>query len=196
MSDPIQKLIHELTRLPSVGEKTATRLAFHILKAPRSEVLALAEALREVKDKVRLCSRCFHLTGEELCAVCQDPRREETRICVVEEPLDVIAVEKARSFRGRYHVLHGALSPIDGIGPEQLRIAPLLDRIADGGVEEVILATNPTVEGETTSIYLNKMIKPYGVKVTRIAHGIPMGAALEYTDEITIGKALTNRREL
>jgi recombination protein RecR len=196
MSDPIQALIHELTRLPSVGEKTATRLAFHILKVPADEAAALARAIADVKEKVRLCAACFHLTGEERCAICSDPRRDSERLCVIEEPLDLLAIEKARSFRGRYHVLHGALSPIDGIGPEKLRIAPLLDRIPAEGVREVIIATNPSVEGEATAIYLARILRPLGVKVSRIAHGIPMGGELEFTDELTIGKAIANRREL
>jgi recombination protein RecR len=196
MNDPIQNLIHELSRLPSIGEKTATRLAFHLLKVPIDQALALAKAIDEVKHKVRLCSRCFQLTGDELCAVCADPRREHERMCVVEEPLDYLAIEKSRTFRGRYHVLHGALSPIDGIGPEKLRIEPLLERIPAEGVQEVIIATNPSVEGEATAIYLTRLLRPLGVRITRIAHGIPMGGELEYTDELTIGKALTNRREL
>jgi recombination protein RecR len=196
MSDPIQTLIHALTRLPSIGEKTATRLAFHILKTPSESALQLATAIQDVKEKVRLCARCFFLTGEEFCAICMDPRRESDRLCVVEEPLDLLAVEKARSFRGRYHVLHGALSPIDGIGPDQLRIEPLLRRIGDEKITEVILATDPSVEGEATAIYLARLIKPMGIRITRIAHGIPMGGELEYTDELTIGKALANRRDL
>lgn len=194
--DPIQTLIHELTRLPSVGEKTATRLAFHILKAPIDEATALAKAIVEVKEKIRLCKRCYHLTGEEECAICTDPRREHERLCVVEEPLDVIAIEKARSFRGRYHVLHGALSPIDGIGPDKLKIEPLVGRVQAEGVTEVIVATNPSVEGEATAIYLARLLRPLGVRVSRIAHGIPMGGELEYTDELTIGKAIANRRDL
>lgn len=196
MQDPIQTLIHELTRLPSVGEKTATRLAFHILKKSHEEASALARAIEDVKVKVRFCARCFHLTGEEVCAICSDPRREGERLCVVEEPLDVIAIEKARSYRGRYHVLHGALSPIDGIGPEKLHIEPLAGRVRDEGVQEVIIATNPSVEGEATAIYLARLLRPLGVKVSRIAHGIPMGGELEFTDELTIGKALANRRDL
>lgn len=196
MQDPIQTLIHELTRLPSVGEKTATRLAFHILKTTTEEAHALARAIEDVKAKVRFCSRCFHLTGEELCAICADPRREAERLCVVEEPLDVLAIEKARSYRGRYHVLHGALSPIDGIGPEKLHIETLAQRVHDEGVREVIIATNPSVEGEATAIYLARLLRPLGVRVSRIAHGIPMGGELEFTDELTIGKAIANRREL
>lgn len=194
--DPIQKLIHELTRLPSVGEKTATRLAFHILKAPVDEAAALSKAILEVKEKIRLCKRCFHLTDAEECAICTDPRRDAEKLCVVEEPLDVIAIEKARSFRGRYHVLHGALSPIDGIGPDKLHIEPLYGRVQNEGVKEVIVATNPSVEGEATAIYLARMLRPLGVRVSRIAHGIPMGGELEYTDELTIGKAIANRRDL
>ncbi len=196
MSDPIQNLIHELTRLPSVGEKTATRLAFHLLKTPTETALALSRAIAEVKEKVRLCNRCFHLTSGEECNLCIDPRREGDRICVVEEPLDLLAIEKSRIYRGRYHVLHGVLSPIDGVGPDQLRIEPLLARIPAEQVREVILATNPSVEGEATAIYLAKLLKPMGVRISRIAHGIPMGGELEYTDELTIGRALTDRREM
>lgn len=194
--DPIQTLIHELSRLPSIGEKTATRLAFHLLKASAEQAQALARAIEEVKQKVRFCARCFHLTGEAICAICADPRREADRLCVVEEPLDLMAIEKSRTYRGRYHVLHGALSPIDGIGPEQLQIAPLLERIPRESVQEVILATNPSVEGEATALYLSRLLRPLGVRVSRIAHGIPMGAELEFTDELTIGKAIANRREI
>lgn len=196
MSDPLQTLIHELTRLPSIGEKTATRLAFHILKTPVQHASALARAIEEVKEKVRLCERCFHLTGEQLCQICLDPRREGDRVCVVEEPLDVLSIEKARSFRGRYHVLHGVLSPIDGVDPEKLQIAPLLKRIEDEDITEVIVATNPSVEGEATAIYLARLLRPLNVKVSRIAHGIPMGGHLEFIDELTIGKALANRRDI
>ncbi len=196
MSDPIQTLIHELTRLPGIGEKTATRLAFHILKTQAEEARGLARAIEEVKEKVRFCARCHHLTGDEVCRICVDPRREGDRICVVEEPLDLMAIEKSRTYRGRYHVLHGALSPIDGIGPERLQIDSLLKRVSEEGVREVILATNPSVEGEATAIYLARVLRSLDIQITRLAHGIPMGSHLEFIDELTIGKAFTNRRTI
>lgn len=202
---PIAALIAELARLPGVGEKTASRLAFHLLRAPRGEADALAHAILRVKEQIRLCSTCYNLTDVDPCRICADPKRDAAVICVVEEPPDLLAIEKTREFRGRYHVLHGALNPLEGIGPEALRIRELLERLAgrraggtagegDAEVREVILATNPNVEGEATAIYLAKLLKPLGVTVTRIAHGVPMGGDLEYADEATLARALEGRR--
>ncbi len=203
---PIAALIAELAKLPGVGEKTASRLAFHLLRAPRGEADALAHAILRVKEQIRLCSSCYNLTDVDPCRICADPKRDPTVICVVEEPPDLLAIEKTREFRGRYHVLHGALNPLEGIGPEALRIRELLERLAgrataaaapgNGEVEvrEVILATNPNVEGEATAIYLAKLLKPLGVAVSRIAHGVPMGGDLEYADEATLARALEGRR--
>jgi recombination protein RecR len=190
------RLIQQLTRLPGIGEKTAGRLAFYILRADRQYAQALAEALLAVKDETRLCSVCFALTEADPCPLCTDPGRASDAICVVEEPADLLAVERAHEFRGRYHVLHGALAPLDGVGPDELKIQPLLVRLRDGVVREVILATNPTAEGEATALYLARLIKPLGLKVTRIAHGIPVGGDLEYVDVMTVGRALEGRREM
>ena len=193
---PLARLIQELVKLPGIGEKTAARLAFHFLRTDRRDVDALAEALIKMREGTRLCSVCLGLTAEDPCALCQDPQREATAICVVERPADLIALERSGQFRGRYHVLHGCLAPLDGIGPEELRVAELLRRLEDGSVREVVIATNPTVEGEATALYLSRLIKPLGVRVTRIAHGLPMGADVEYADTMTLGKALEGRREM
>jgi recombination protein RecR len=190
------RLIQELARLPGIGEKTASRLAFHILRAERDYAQALADALLAVKDETRLCSVCFALTESDPCPLCLDPRRGAEVICVVEEPADLLAIERVREFRGRYHVLHGTLAPLDGIGPDDLKIQPLLVRLRDTPVREVIVATNPTAEGEATALYLAKLLKPLGVKVTRIAHGLPVGADIEYADVMTVGRALEGRREM
>ena len=190
------RLIQELARLPGIGEKTASRLAFHILRAERDYAQALADALLAVKDETRLCSVCFALTESDPCPLCLDPRRAAEVICVVEEPADLLAIERVREFRGRYHVLHGTLAPLDGIGPDDLKIQPLLVRLRDTPVREVIVATNPTAEGEATALYLAKLLKPLGVKVTRIAHGLPVGADIEYADVMTVGRALEGRREM
>ena len=190
------RLIEQLTRLPGIGEKTAARLAFYVLRADRQYAQELASALIAVKDETRLCSVCFALTEADPCPICTDPARAADAICVVEEPADLLAVERAREFRGRYHVLHGALAPLDNIGPDELKIQPLLVRLRDGAVREVILATNPTAEGEATAMYLARLIKPLGLKVTRIAHGIPVGGDLEYVDVMTVGRALEGRREM
>jgi recombination protein RecR len=190
------RLIQQLTRLPGIGEKTASRLAFHILRTERDYAQALAEALLAVKDETRLCSQCFALTESDPCPLCGDPQRSAEVICVVEEPADLLAIERVREFRGRYHVLHGTLAPLDGVGPDDLKIQPLLVRLHDTPVREVILATNPTAEGEATALYLAKLLKPLGVKVTRIAHGLPVGADLEYADVVTVGRALEGRREM
>jgi recombination protein RecR len=190
------RLVAELAKFPGIGQKTATRLAFFILRQPASEAEALAAAVRELKAKVRFCSRCFHITESDPCALCVDPGRDERLLCVVEEPQDLVAIERSRSFRGRYHVLHGALSPLDGRGPEELRIAELMRRLGEGEVQEVVVATNFTVEGEATALYLARLIRPLGIRVTRPAHGIPMGSDLEFVDEATVNRAVEGRREL
>jgi recombination protein RecR len=194
--EPLARLIEHLQKLPGIGAKSAQRLAFHILRAPRDEAEQLCEAVRDVKDRVSHCSICNHITEVDPCRFCADEARDHRLICVVEEPQNVTAVEKTRDFRGTYHVLMGALSPLQGIGPDDLKIKGLVERVGGGGVEEVILATNPNVEGEATAIYLARLLKPLGVRVTRIAMGIPVGSDLEYADEITMGKAMEGRREL
>lgn len=193
---PLARLIQELVKLPGIGEKTATRLAFHLLRTDRHDVEQLAEALVQMREGTRLCSICLGLTAEDPCALCQDPQRDTTSICVVERPADLIALDRSGQFKGRYHVLHGCLAPLDGIGPDDLRIAELLRRLQDGTVREVVLATNPTVEGEATALYLSRLIKPLGIRVTRIAHGLPMGADVEYADSVTLSRALEGRREM
>jgi len=190
------RLIQELSKLPGIGEKTAARLAFYVLRADRSLAEGLADALRALKDQTRLCSVCNGLTESDPCAICGNPERSDEVICVVEEPADLIAIERSKGFRGRYHVLQGALSPLDGVGPEDLKIGGLLARLRGDAVREVILATNPTVEGEATALYLAKLIKPLGIRVTRIAHGIPMGGDVEYADVVTLGRALDGRRDM
>jgi recombination protein RecR len=193
---PIARVVDELSHLPGVGPKTAQRLTYHLLRAPAERVEALAEAILELKRKVVLCSTCYNITDQSPCSVCLDPQRETTRICVVEEPLDVVAIERTGQYKGRYHVLHGALSPIEGIGPEELKIGELLRRLEDGGVEEVILATNPNLEGDATALYLTRLIQPSGINVTRLARGLPVGGDLEYADEITLGNALAGRSRI
>jgi recombination protein RecR len=192
----VQDLIDELGQLPGIGPKSAQRIAFHLLAADQVDVRRLAAALIEVKDKVRFCRVCGNVAEEELCRICADPRRDESVICVVEEPKDVVAVERTREFRGRYHVLGGAISPIDGIGPDDLRIRELLHRLADGVVQEVILATDPNLEGEATATYLSRLMQPMGVRVSRLASGLPVGGDLEYADEVTLGRAFSGRRLL
>ncbi len=200
---PLARLIQELSKLPGIGEKTAGRLAFHLLKAEKEEVLALAESVGRLKQGISLCNICFGLcellpgsdsAGE--CQICRDPRREKDQVCVVEEPVDMMAVERSGEFKGLYHVLHGAISPLDGMGPDSLRIESLMTRIRNSEVKEVILATNPTVAGEATALYLAKVIKPLGLRVSRIARGLPMGGELEYTDAVTLSKAIEGRREI
>jgi recombination protein RecR len=193
--EPVSRLIAELKELPGIGAKSAQRITFHILRASADDAEHLARAIQNVKEKIVTCSVCNNVTDDDPCAYCSSPDRNSRLICVVEEPPNVVAIEKTHEFKGRYHVLMGCLSPLSGIGPEQLKIAGLLSRLADGEVEEVILATNPNVEGEATAIYLSKLIKPLGVKVTRIAMGIPVGSELDYADEVTVGKALEGRRE-
>ena len=193
---PIDHLIDALTRLPGIGKKTASRLAFHILRSSSFEAQALARAILDVKEKIRLCSICFNLTDEDPCRICQDERRAGEILCVVEGPNDLIASENTGEFKGRYHVLHGAISPLEGIGPDHLKMKELLERLQKEKISEVILANNPTVEGGATALYLVDLIKPLGIKVTRIAYGIPMGSEIEYSDGMTLSKALEGRREI
>jgi recombination protein RecR len=195
-SEPLAKLVEQLQRLPGIGAKSAQRLAFHVLKTPREEVERLADAMREVKDRVTYCSACSNITDVDPCYYCTDSSRDHRLICVVEEPENVSAIEKTRDFKGLYHVLMGALSPLHGVGPDDLKIKGLLARVGHGSVEEVILATNPNVEGEATAIYLARLLKPLGVRVTRIAMGVPVGSDLEYADEVTMQRAMEGRREL
>jgi recombination protein RecR len=193
---PVQVLIDELGRLPGIGPKSAQRIAFHLLKIPVDDANRLAHAIREAKDKVRFCERCFNVSESELCGYCSDDRRDSTIICVVEESRDIVSIEKTGEFRGRYHVLLGVMSPLEGIGPEQLKIRELLTRLGPEGVEEVIVCTNPNTEGEVTAMYLARTLKPLGLKVTRIASGLPVGGDLEYADELTLGRALEGRRPI
>ncbi|MGB3508243.1 MAG: recombination mediator RecR [Microcoleaceae cyanobacterium] len=192
---PLARLIEQLQRLPGVGPKTAQRLALHIIKRPEAEIQALAQALVEAKKKVGLCQVCFHLSAEPICEICRHPQRDKEVICVVSDSRDLIALEKTREYRGQYHVLGGVISPMDGIGPEQLSIQPLVRRVSQGNVQEVIIAISPSVEGETTTLYVGQLLKPF-TKVTRIAFGLPMGGDLEYADEVTLARALEGRREL
>jgi len=190
----IQDLIDELGRLPGVGPKSAKRIAFHIIQSDRVDVTRLAEILKTVKERVKFCTTCGNISEEQLCRICKDPRRDNSSICVVEESKDVLAIEKTREFKGRYHVLGGAISPIDGVGPESLRIKELMTRLAQTQISEVIIATDPNLEGEATATYLTRLIKPLGVKVSRLASGLPVGGDLEYADEITLGRAFEGRR--
>ena len=190
----IQDLIDELGRLPGIGPKSAQRIAFHIIQSERVDTTRLVEVLRTVKERVKFCTECGNLSEEELCRICRDPRRENSTICVVEESKDVIAIEKTREFRGKYHVLGGAISPIDGIGPENLRIRELLTRLASTEIQEIIIATDPNLEGEATATYLTRLIKPMGIKISRLASGLPVGGDLEYADEVTLGRAFEGRR--
>jgi recombination protein RecR len=195
VSPAIDNLVAQLTRLPGVGTRTAHRLAFHLLRAPKDEALALATALQEVKERVRFCTECGNLTEEELCSICEDARRDRTIVCVVEQPVDVISVERTHEYRGLYHVLGGALSPLDGVEPEHLRIDELLGRVDRNGIEEVVLATNPNMTGEATAAFLADRLRGR-VRVTRLASGLPVGGDLEYADEVTLGRALSGRREI
>ena len=193
---PIQDLIDELARLPGIGPKGAQRIAFHILPTDKADVERLADALREVTEKVRFCDRCFNISEDDLCRICRDPRRDQTSICVVEESKDVMAIERTNEFRGLYHVLGGAISPIDNVGPGDLHIRELVIRLGDGTVTEVILATDPNLEGEATATYLSRLLLPMGVTVSRLASGLPVGGDLEYADEVTLGRAFSGRRRL
>lgn len=192
----IQDLIDELGKLPGIGPKSAQRIAFHLVQSERVDVNRLVDVLRIAKEKVRFCSQCFNVAEEEECKICRDPRRDNSSICVVEESKDVVAIERTREFRGKYHVLGGAISPIDGIGPEQLRVRELLSRLSDSNVKEIIIATDPNLEGEATATYLARTIKPLGIKISRLASGLPVGGDLEYADEVTLGRAFEGRRSL
>ncbi len=194
--DPITRLVEALTKLPGIGEKSASRLAFHILGSPEEYARELAQAILDVKEKIRLCSVCMNITEQDPCRLCQDPSRNEEIVCVVEEPNDLYAIEKTGSFNGKYHVLHGVISPLDGIGPDEIYVKELLERLKDGTIKEVLLATNPVVEGDATALYVKEQIKPFGVKVTRIARGIPVGGDLEYTDGATLTDAIRGRQDL
>ena len=195
-AEPLARLIQEIKRLPGIGQKSAQRIAFHILRADRENVDRLVQAMHDVKDKIGLCSMCNNISDADLCLYCRDSGRDASVVCVVEEPHNILPIETTRQFNGLYHVLHGAISPLRGIGPEQLRIRSLLKRLEDGQAKEIIIATNPTVEGEATSAYLSRLLKPLGLKVTRIAMGIPVGSDLDFADEVTMLKSLENRREL
>jgi recombination protein RecR len=193
---PVQELIDQLGRLPGVGPKSAQRIAFYLLKLPKEDAERLADAIVEVKARISFCRRCWNVSEGEVCELCRDERRDPTIVCVVEEPRDIVAVEKTQEYRGLYHVLQGAISPIEGIGPEQLRVKELLARVDTEGIKEVILCTNPNLEGEATAMYLARLLKPLGLSVTRIASGLPVGGDLEYADELTLGRALEGRREV
>lgn len=195
-AEPLTRLIQEFKRLPGIGQKSAQRLAFHVLRRPREEAEGFAAALMDVKDKLGICVVCNNIADAELCPYCRDTNRDRTQICVVEEPHNILPIETTRQFNGVYHVLHGAISPLRGVGPEQLKIKNLITRLQDGGVEEIIMATNPTVEGEATAVYVSRLLRPLGVRVTRIAMGIPVGSDLEFADEVTMLKSLENRREI
>jgi recombination protein RecR len=193
--EPVARLIEEFHKLPGVGPKSAQRLAYHILRLPEPEAAALASAIVDVKQRTRLCSTCLNFTEHDPCACCDDARRDRSLVCVVEQPLDILAIERSGGFRGLYHVLHGVLNPMDGIGPEDLRIRELLARLGGGSVREVIIATNPSLEGEATGMYLHRLIGPLGVRVTRLARGLPSGADLEYTDDVTLARAIEGRQD-
>ncbi|HEY8490872.1 MAG TPA: recombination mediator RecR [Dehalococcoidia bacterium] len=193
---PVARLIGELHKLPGIGPKSAQRLAYYLLRAPEEEARALAEAILEVKEKIVFCSVCQNITDVDPCSICRSEARDRAVICVVEEPLDILALERTNGYKGTYHVLHGVISPMDGVGPEDLKVAELLARVRDGGVREVIMATNPNLEGEATAMYLGRLISPLGVRVTRLARGLPVGADLEYADEVTLARALENRQEV
>ncbi len=193
---PVQRLIDELARLPGIGRKSAQRLAFHLLHVDEADAVRLGDAIVRLRREVRLCSRCFNVTAEEECSICRDTRRDSTMLCVVERAQDIAVLERTREFSGRYHVLGGAISPIEGVGPEQLRMKEMVARIEPEGVTEVIVATNPTVEGDTTALYVARLLKPLGVTVSRLASGLPVGGDLDYADEITLGRALAGRKEM
>lgn len=195
-AEPVARLIEELCKLPGIGPKTAQRLAFFLLRSSAEQVRDLAHAILEVKERIRFCSQCFNITEDDPCRICADPSRDASLICVVEEPLDIVALERTRSYRGLYHVLHGAISPMDGVGPEDLKIRELLRRLQGDTVHEVILATNPNLEGEATGMYLGRLIAPLGIKVTRLARGLPVGGDLEYADEVTLARAIEGRQRM
>ena len=195
-AEPITRLIEEFNKLPGIGPKSAQRLTYHLLQAPVEKAEALAEAIKDVKEKVSLCSTCLNITEPDPCVICRDEKRDHTKICIVEEPIDIIPLERTKKYDGLYHVLHGVITPSDGIGPEELKIKELLSRLNGSSVTEVILATNPNLEGETTSMYLQRLIVPLGIRVTRLARGLPYGADLEYADDVTLSRALEGRQEI
>ena len=195
-AEPLARLIAECKRLPGIGQKSAQRIVFHLLRVPREDAENLAQAILDVKDKLGICAECNNVSDGELCGICRDPHRDRHQICVIEEPHNIVPIETTHSFRGLYHVLHGAISPLRGIGPEQLKIKGLVDRVGRDHTSEIILATNPTVEGEATAVYLSRLLKPLGPRVTRIAMGIPVGSDLEFADEVTMSRSLENRREM
>ncbi|MDP5274654.1 recombination mediator RecR [Chengkuizengella axinellae] len=194
--EPVSKLIDSFTRLPGIGAKTAARLAFHVIRMEEEDVVDFAKALVNVKRNLHYCSVCCNITDVDPCRICSDKNRDSSVICVIQEPKDLVAMERTKEFQGYYHVLHGAISPMEGIGPDEIRVAELLTRLSDERVKELILATNPNIEGEATAMYLSRLVKPFGIKITRIAHGLPVGGDLEYADEVTLSKALEGRREL
>ncbi|MCR4406079.1 MAG: recombination mediator RecR [Anaerolineae bacterium] len=194
--EPVNRLIEELSRLPGIGPKTASRLTFYLLRAPVEQALALSEAIRQLKERITFCEVCYNITEVSPCPLCRDERRDRTQICVVEEPLDVLALERTHAYHGLYHVLHGAISPVEGIGPGDLRIAELLKRVQDGSITEVVLATNPTLEGEATAMYLERQLAPLKIRITRLARGLPVGGDLEYADEITLARAIEGRQAM
>jgi recombination protein RecR len=196
LAEPLSRLIAEFKRLPGIGAKSAQRMAFYVLRTGRDDAERLSQAILDVKDKLGLCGRCNNITDSEMCQFCSDPNRDNKVVCVVEEPHNILGIETTRGFSGRYHVLHGALSPLRGIGPESLKLKGLVERVGEGEIEEVIVATNPTVEGEATAVYLARLLKPLGVRVTRIGMGIPVGSDLEFADDVTITKAMEGRREM
>ncbi len=193
---PVARLIEELHKLPGIGPKSAQRLTYYLLRAPKEDAAALAQAIAELRERTALCSTCQNITEHDPCPICAHSQRDRSLICVVEEPLDILALERTRSYRGLYHVLHGVISPVDGVGPEDLKIEELLERLRNGSVREVIMATNPNLEGEATAMYVSRLVTPLGVKVTRLARGLPMGADLEYADDVTLARALENRQEV
>ena len=195
-AEPMARLIDEFKRLPGIGPKSAQRMAFHVLRAPREEAERLAQAVLDVKDRMRLCAVCYNISDSETCSICSDSSRNQNVLCVVEEPKNIIVIERTRQFQGLYHVLHGSLSPLRGIGPEQLKVKGLLERLQSGTIEEIIVATNHTVEGEATAVYLSRLLKPLGVRVTRIGMGIPVGSDLDYVDEVTMQKSMEGRKEI
>lgn len=196
LPEPVERLIEELSRLPGIGPKTASRLAFFLLRAPKEQSLQLAEALQHLRERTIFCEICYNISEASPCPICTDEGRDRGTLCVVEEPLDVVAIERTHEFKGIYHVLHGVISPVDGIGPEDLKIEPLMERLRRGGVQEVIIATNPNMEGEATAMYLARLLAPLGIRATRLARGLPMGGDLEYADEVTLARALEGRREI
>lgn len=195
-SEPIDRLINEFSKLPGIGRKTAQRLAFHVINMDIKDVIGLSKALVDVKNEIKYCSVCCNISDSEVCPICANSHRDPSTICVVEDPRDVAAMERTKDYSGRYHVLNGVISPMDGIGPDMLNIKELISRLGDGSVKEIIMATNPTIEGEATAMYISRLVKPMGIKVTRIAHGLPVGGDLEYADDVTISKALEGRREI